>query len=284
MCNKSLLILEKSIDFNIEVLPPRKSDLRTDLQDRLSEGSYTNYWNTENLTFDNIYKIRMIIECKANSNLDVFVDYFINTLNAVKMSESEIDFAKQSASDLVEFSILEYGSFYLRNPESIKIIKLLFQKSTLNLVNYDIVANDDIIKYTPFFKTELPNNVDSHYQLLKIKTEQIDIIDSSHYVFIYNLLSSRSIGYDGLYLDENYPTNFDETVGIPIYETNSDFNSAAFSNYVIENIYHQIYASRDNSKKTITSKNMNTRYQALDYYLPLSDVEKLDSVRIVKKK
>jgi hypothetical protein len=156
LVKKSLLILQESIDFELEVQPPRKSDLRVDLQAGLSEGSYENYWkNTDELEYEDIYKIRFVIECKANSNLDVFIDYFLNTLNSIKMSESEIDFAEKSGSKYYKLVTSGDGNevFYcLRNGQSISYIDALFDFATLNLVNYSLVSNDDIINFTPIFK------------------------------------------------------------------------------------------------------------------------------------
>jgi hypothetical protein len=295
MCKKSLLILDKSIDFNIEVLTPKKSDLRMDLQTTLSEGNYKDYWGnyTKNLSYEDIYKIRMIVECKPNSNLDLFIDYFINTLNAVKMSETEINFARQSGSNLFKLSILNYGDFYFRNPTTLKIIKSLSRSSTLNLVNYKVISNKNILNYSPLNSQEIILNQDENYELLKAKRSSIDIIDSSRYVLIHKFLNERTIRIGGSSLDLNYPFDFNEIkrncygippcYGISLYRTNSGLIDR-YGEVTRELIYHFILMNDPKpSIATENLNNMNLRYQVLDYYLPLSDVEKLDSIRIIRK-
>ena len=292
MARKSLMILGNSIDFKLEVIPPKKSDLRMDLQQLLSEGNYYNYWkNTNQLSYDEIYKIRLIVECQSNTNLDVFIDYFISTLEAVKMSESEIDFAKQSGTKC--YKLTRYNGenpyYYLRNYESVRIIYTLFERATLNLVNYDIVSNDNIINYTPFYKKGIDEDVNKHYERLGNKNfnneRDIQILDSCHYVFLHGLLSKRKVSA-GSELEKNYPSNLYEAVGrdrdsygFQFYKTDSDWFWG--QNQVI---YHSaLYSSRLGTfKSTPCKNNMNIRYQVFDYYMPLKEVEKLESIKIIK--
>jgi len=290
MARKSLIILGNSIDFKLEVIPPKKSDLRMDLQQLLSEGRYSDYWeNTNQLSFDEIYKIRLIVECQSNSNLDVFIDYFMSTLEAVKMSESEIDFAKQSGSKYYKLTRYngENPNYYLRNYESVKIIYSLFERATLNLVNYDIVSNNNLINYTPFYKKGIDEDVSKHYERLGNKNfnheRDIQILDSCHYVFLHGLLSERKVSA-GSELGKNYPSDLygaggSDGYGFQIYKTDSDWFWGQK-----QEIYHSaLYSSRLGTFKSMPCKNnMNIRYQVFDYYLPLSDVEKLDSIKIIK--
>jgi len=290
MARKSLKILENSIDFKLEVIPPKKSDLRIELQNTLREGSYSDYWkNTDQLSFSEIYKIRLIVECQPNKNLDVFIDYFISTLAAVKMSESEIDFAKQSGSEyykLINFpdSNSEKSDFYLRNFESVRIISSLFERSTLNLVNYDIVSNNNLINYTPFYKKGITEEVSKHYARLENLTtnhKNIQILDSNHYFFLHGLLPLRRNYNNGVILMTNYPSDFGKNAygdyTFKLYKTDSDDISSLY--YNVKEIMHSYY---DGKKITPFKNNANLRYQIFDYYLPLSDVEKLDSIKIIK--
>ena len=282
MAKKSLLILQESIDFNLEVQPPRKSDLRVELQAGLSEGSYDDYWkNTGELKYDNIYKIRFVIECRPNSNLDVFIDYFLNTLNSIKMSDSEIDFAEKSGSKF--YKLIQYENenevFYsLRNSKSISLIDALFKSATLNLVNYDIISNDDIIHYTPIFKKGLVQDGDQNYKLITERSydRDIQILDSSHYVFIHGYLNERKI--NTIQMAINYPSDisgpYNREYGIQLKRVKSDTWLA--SNGVISHSYLRFQGE----KYTPTSEHMNVRYQVIDYFLPLSDVEKLVSIKV----
>ncbi|MDP3358138.1 MAG: hypothetical protein Q8S41_02205 [Lutibacter sp.] len=288
MARKSLKILENSIDFKLEVIPPKKSDLRIVLQNTKFEGRYSDFWkNTDQLSFNEIYMIRLIVECQPNTNLDVFIDYFISTLAAVKMSESEIDFAKQSGSEyykLINFSSKsEESYFYLRNFESVRIISSLFERSTLNLVNYDIVSNDNLLNYTPFYKKGIDEEVSKHYAMLKKLTENIQILDSNHYVFPHGLLPERDFN-NGRSLMTNYPSDFygegDSDYRFYLLKTDSDFSGFYYNGDVI---YHRTFKGTYGEYKITPAKNnTNLRYQIFDYYLPLSDVEKLDSIKIIK--
>ena len=282
MARKSLIILDNSIDFKLDVVPPLKSDIRVDLQRMLSEGSYSQYWkNTNELLSEEIYKIRFTVECRPNSNLDVFIDYFINTVEAVKMSESEVEFAKQSGSKYFELVTLN-GSVYLRNFESIRIMYSLFERTTLSLLNYDIVSNEDIINYTPFYNKNLVEDVNKHYQHLKANYFYQGNLQI-HYVFIHGLLTKRKIS-NQYYLDINYPSDLSELERngrylVNLYRTDYDGGSINGSIY-----FETLFSGRMQIPyKTIPSKNnMNVRYQVFDYYLPLSEVEKLDTIKILK--
>lgn len=289
MSKKSLLILQESIDFNLEIEPPIKSDLREELQAGLYEGSYEDYWkNTRIINCDNMYRIRFTVECRPNSNLDVFIDYFINTLNSIKMSDSEIDFARKSGTKF--FELKHYNgsgeSFYLRNKRSVDLIAALFQASTLNLVNYDIISNDDILKFTPIFKNGSITYSDENYDLLRNKNfnyeKDIEILDSNHYFFLHGFLNTRKIA--GQYeMHRNYPSDLYEDVwGAYGFQLNKGISDSPLtlssSDRVIS--HYCLYFDGPGNKVTPIKDHMNVRYQVIDYFLPLSDVERLNTIEI----
>ncbi len=308
MVRKSLEILENSIDFTVEVKPPRKSDIRLDLQSYLSEGGYSDYWpNTNELSFNDIYKLRMTVECRPNSNLDVFIDYFLNTLSAIKMSDSEVDFTKQSGSEFYKITLYsKFGpnSLYLRNKKSLRLINFLFEHATLNLFNYDIVSDNKVINYTPFFKNSIndwtsSSSSEQNLLLLRNLPSQVDrkiqIIDSNHYVFVHGLLSKREMTY-GIDINKHYPADYlreyylyppnrvpdisSEHYNIKLFNTTV---SGAQQEYCREQFIYFSPIFNGEHFKTVSSKNnMNLRLQVFDIYLPLSDVEKLNEISIVK--
>lgn len=287
MARKSLIILNNSLDYKLDVLTPIKSDIRSDLSHGRSY--YQDWKNTGKLTFDEIYKIRLVVESRPNSNLDVFIDYFISTLEAVKMSQAEIEFAKQSGSEYYRLtqSNSDNTEYYLRNYESVSIIYSLFSIATLNLVNYDIVSNDNVINYTPIFKIGISEDINSHYKKFmdnyRSHDSDIQIIDSCHYVFVHGLLNERKVlGYHRN-LGLNYPTDLERNGSndyeFQLFKTYSDWNLRQNSEIYFETSHID---ESIRFKTTPCINNMNLRYQVLDYYMPLSEVEKLDTIKIIK--
>jgi hypothetical protein len=305
LIRNSAKILSKSIDYKIELIPPKKSDLRVDLQSQLREGMYTDYWkNTEKLSFNEMYKIRMIVEAKPNSNLDVFIDYFMKTLSDIKMSDSEIDFAKQSGNEYYPLNIHMNGNsvYCFRNKQSLELIKYLFAYTTMNTLNYDIVSNDSIINYTPFFKKNINvKNVPENYSLFMNNIDEsiVDVIDSSHYVLVNGFLSYRQLSCSLRPIDEfGYPTqlNFNDrskTYQIYLFKTNVEMINMksyldTYSSYSCDQIIYRAGGADATGDKTaykvLPVNNINVRFQVLDYYLPLIDVEKLNEVKVFPHK
>jgi hypothetical protein len=278
-------ILEHSIDYNLVIDAPKKSDIRNDLQGYLSEGHYANYWpRADSLIVDNIYKIKLTVECKPNSNLDVFIDYFLNTLNTIKMSDSEIDFAKTSGTEYFTLRHSTTGSqetICLRSKGSVKLLEQLFDEATLNLLNYKVVSNDEIVNFSPINQSISSETSSSILAYLTTEDEDMDIhvIDSNHYALTLGLLNSRKVDYDRE-LDKKYPSNLEEYYGVysfNLYKTDSD---ALYTRD--HQIYHfTSYFSRD-TKLSPTKGYMNVRYQVIDYYMPLKDVQRLQEIKVVK--
>ena len=290
MVRKCIKILEKSIDYEMEVIPPKKSDLRKEIEDLRHKG-YT--FESNKLAYNEIYKIRAIVEIRPNSNLDIFIDYFLSTLTAIKMSETEIDFAKQSGSNYYHLflNIPENDitfepnktTFYLRNIESIKIINRLFEVSNLNLFNYDIISDNKIINYTPLFKKDsiqMQNYNYNYKKLQKLGEYEIQINDSNHYIFIYNynLFGDRIMSANNLKLNNDYPSSIDiisdQEYSMSLYKTYSSYPWSPGSSIQYNIIPGDKYRS--------AGGNMNVRFQVLDFYLPLSDVERLNTMKIIK--
>ena len=278
MAKKSLKILKKSINYIVEVVPPKKSDIRIELQRSLNEGSYSDYYDTDDLLFNEIYKIRMIIECRPNSNYELFLDYFTNTLEAIKMSISEIEFAKQSGSDLFEFSI--YGDYsktiYLRNKKSIAILELMVEMSTLNLLNYKILSDQGIINYSPTIKIDSTLSGNDIYSLYRGSFGKIDRVDSNHYSILVDCKREIRNREQTFYFPSDLSANSYGNYGIGLYKNNSENLRCQYCN----EIYY--WANSLNYMKVLPMKNnMNVRYQVLDFYLPLKDVEKLNNINIL---
>lgn len=305
LVEQSLIILENSLNREIEIKPPILSDLRNDLQSQLNEGDYESYWNTNGLKFTNIYKLRMIVRSYPNKNLDIFIEHFRKTLESIKMSQSEIEFAKQSGIKIYPIQLFfgkeDYSSEYwepdtfsLRNLESIKLLHYLFENSTLNLINYKIVANDNIINYTPFFN--INNDTNKIEVLFNSKSANLlQLIDSSHYVLLKSgFLGSREVdqGSHGMKLDANYPCNLDTTYKaiwmndgyyqLFLYKTTST-RPTKQGVYYGRKIRHK-FGYRDYSLdiETDIKSKLNDRYQMIDFYLPLSDIEMLNDIKIIQ--
>jgi hypothetical protein len=87
-------------------------------------------------------------------------------------------------------------------------------------------------------------------------------------------------------MDINYPSDlykrYEGVYGFRLHKVNSD----AYSHLDDPRIFHDYLFFSYNSGEvriTPTSEHMNVRYQVIDYYLPLSDVEKLVSLKIYRK-
>jgi hypothetical protein len=293
----SINILKKSINYKLELMPPKKSDIRSDLQSSLSEGSYSDYWkNVDNLYFNDIYKIRMIIEASPNSNLDVFIDYFMKTISAIKMSNSEIEFAKQSGIEYYTIQLYMNGNheICLRNYESLQILSYLFTYSTISILKYNLLSNDSIINYTPFLKNELlSKDINKIFTLFSdnLHERKVDIIDSSHYVLINGLLTEMRIFCEGKKLPLNYPSSIEYNTrysryDINFFKTNTTDFKLFFENRFNYQTCNDVRFSIENSFggediKNLTLKELNVRYQILDFYMPLNDVEKLKDIKVV---
>lgn len=81
-------------------------------------------------------------------------------------------------------------------------------------------------------------------------------------------------------MDKNYPSDmsgpYNREYGIQLNRVKSDASYA--KNGVIYHSY--LYFRFSGEKYTPTSEHMNVRYQVIDYYMPLSDVEKLVSIKV----
>jgi hypothetical protein len=304
LIKNSSKILSKSIDYKIELIPPKKSDLRVDLQSRLSEGDYANYWdNTEKLSYNEMYKIRMIVESKPNLNLDVFIDYFMKTLSDIKMSNSEIDFAKQSGNEYYTLNIYMNGNseYCLRNSESFKLLNYLFAYTTMNTLSYDIITNDSMINYTPFFKKNVDvGNVSENYSVFmkNLNEAKLDILDSSHYILVNGFLSEREFSCIPALIDMyGYPAQLEfdqryDRYNINLFKTNLPGMTGYFKNKNITRECNQIIYRAEYSRsageqlafKVLPIDDINVRFTVLDFYLPLIDIEKLNEVKVFPHK
>lgn len=286
---KGWQILNTSIDYSLEVVPPRKSNIQIDLQNLLNEGGYMDYYpQAENLNSTDIYKIRCIVECKPNSNLDIFIDYFLGTLNSIKMSPSEVEFAKTSGTEIYgiwnstgrenQWANSE-DAIYLRSIKSLSYINHLFEVATLNLVNYNIVSNDSILSYNPLSKFgHIKKNSELYRAVANLsKEEQLSIIDKDH--FILTLGFHRRELPLGQGLAFKYPSDFKEKFGF--YYFNLYKRDYLIPNGYGGRIYHFNGWAWDSFKETNTG--MNVRYHVVDFYLPLADVERIKNVEISRR-
>lgn len=277
MARKGLKMLEKSIDYKLEVSLPKKSDIRLDVKSYFYQSNYPYDIDKiiNHLSFNDIFKLRITVECRPNNNLDVFIDYFLKTLSAIEMSDSEIEFAKQSGIECYKID-----SFYLRNLESIRLIDTLFEKSTLFLVNYDIISNNEIINYTPFFKKGRKKNQNSDYEILTYpffrSEKHIQVIDTNYYVFIHELLGTRKLN-NGYELEKKYPTN----TSLKFFKTDSYLPFINGGGSKID-FFFLMHPGGESDKSLDSKDNMNVRFQVLDFYIPLSNVKKLENINIIK--
>ena len=293
---KGWQILKTSIDYSMDVIPPRKSNIQEDLQNVLKEGRNMDYSpQAENLNSTDIYKIRCIIECKPNSNLDIFIDYFLGTLNSIKMSPSEVEFAKTSGTKIYgiwnstgrenEWANSE-DVIYFRSIKSLSYINYLFELATLSLVNYDIVSNDSILSYNPLSKFgHIKNNSERYRAVANLSTEdQLSIIDKDHFILTLGFHRRESPLGHGLAF--KYPSDL-EYMNEYYEEKNGFYYFNLYKrDYLIPNgyggrIYHFNGWARDSFKETNTG--MNVRYHIVDFYLPLADVERIKNVEISRR-
>lgn len=271
-------ILGNSIDYNISIDPPKKSDLREDLQVLREDATYSKSWyKFDSLIVENIYKIRFIIECKPNSNLDVFIDYFLNTLNTIKMSYSEIDFATTSGTQYFKLrNNLTKEIICLRSKESVKLLEQLFDDATLYLVNYKVVSNEGIVDFSPIKSLSF-----KYFR----SWNHLHVIDPDHYVLTRGLLNERRVGDDKL--DVKYPSDLKELNGqyiFNLYKTDSDspYTNERFIWHSLVNIYGWMREGQNVNKFTAIKGFMNVRYQVIDYFLPLKDIERLEEIKVIK--
>ena len=288
LARKSIRILEESMDFNLEIVPPKKSNLRAELT---SIGLKGHFKNIDQVNCDNSYKIRFIIEARPNANLDVFIDYFLGTMNAIKMTDSEIDFAEKSGLEYYKLNCYTDSkmSFCLRNIESISYLNSLFCFSTLTLVNYDIISNDGIIRFTPIFKEEKIRYDEESYNILSGNgvngTVPIQILDSSHYVLMHGYMNKRNLGgtreMDTHYPSDFYRNDYDGSYTIILHKVSSNGNFMYPNTQpFISHDYLYPQSGYAEKKTTPLKDHINVRYQVIDYFLPLSDVEKLASIKV----
>jgi hypothetical protein len=171
------------------------------------------------------------------------------------------------------------------------------------LFNYDIVSDNKVINYTPFFKNSIndwTSSSSAKQNLLLLDNlryyvdGKIQIIDSNHYVFVHGLLSNRAVSGD-IDINKHYPADYlREYSRIPLH-MRPDISSEQFSIrlYKTDSEAPQVYGREQfiyyspifNGERLgpVSSKNnMNLRLQVFDIYLPLSDVEKLNEISIVK--
>ena len=287
---KGWQILKTSTDYSLEIVPPRKSNIQIDLQNLLHEGGYMDYYpQAENLNSTDIYRIRCIVECKPNSNLDIFIDYFLGTLNSIKMSPSEVEFAKTSGTQIYgiwnstgrenEWADLADSErmYYLRSVKSLWYINYLFEVATLGLLNYDIVSNDSILSYNPLSKFRHIKDNSELYRAVAIlsEDEQLSIIDKDHFILTLGF-HRRQLGA-GRDLAFKYPTDFEEINGLHYFNLYKRDHLIPINRYG-HGIYHFNGWAWDSFKETRTS--MNERYHVVDFYLPVADVERIKNVEV----
>lgn len=290
---KGFQILKTSIDYSLEVIPPRKSNIQVDLQNLLNEGGYMDYYpQAESLNSKDIYKIRCIVECKSNSNLDIFIDYFLGTLNSIKMSPSEVEFAKNSGTKIYgiwnstgrenQWADLADSEkmYYLRSVKSLSYINYLFEMATLSLLNYDIVSNDSILSYNPLDKFgHIENYSELYSEVANWSTDkQLSIIDNDHFILTLGF-HRRQLGA-GRDLAFNYPTDFEEINDLHYFSLYKRDHMIPINSYG-HGILHYNGWAWDSFKETRTG--MNTRYHVVDFYLPLADVERIKNVKVNRR-
>jgi hypothetical protein len=186
------------------------------------------------------------------------------------------------------------SEYCFRNKESLELIRYLFAYTTMNTLNYDIVSNDSIINYTPFFKKHVNvKNIPDNYILFmeKLNELKVDELDSTHYILVNGLLSERRFSCIPRAIDMyGYPAQLEydmryERYNINLFKTNLPAMKGYLENINITDCNQIIYnAEYSNFDKVLPIDDINIRFQVLDFYLPLTDVEKLNDVKVFPHK
>jgi|688.fasta_scaffold27382_3 hypothetical protein len=126
-----------------------------------------------------------------------------------------------------------------------------------------------------------------------LNKSKVDVLDSTHYILVNGLLSERRFscipaaaidmyGYPAqLEYDERY-----KRYSINLFKTNLPAMTGYFKNRNITLNCNQIIydAEYSNFDKVLPIDDINIRFQVLDFYLPLTDVEKLNDVKVFPHK
>lgn len=140
LCQKSYELLLNSLDFRIEASEPKslfgnkeKYKIYNYKYD-LKNGCYVKQFEEKD------YFIDFTINVKSNNNLKLFYDNFNKTIISLSMSQSEINNYK--SINKPHFAIRIYDKdYYLRNPESVNILRIFFTKMQLIPSFFEITSN-----------------------------------------------------------------------------------------------------------------------------------------------
>lgn len=311
LCNVSSEILSQSVDYKLEIGEPSKANIIDDIiggsmnrkKERINEEAPL----LVNFNDSNQYKIRVIVENKANKNLDLFIDFFNKTLQSIKMSPSEVEFAKTSNLKYSVFNLsinkersVQNIEIYLRSKTSHELInKCMFFWNNI-LFHYKIYSDNNFINFSLldyekykdlYVNPSYPNSYGCVLDLAQelyikqdffVNIRSIIPVVNDYYVYWYpdrkllkeymaypynqeNLILQNE--YDLFYTDFEYISTRPEYVKFP-FEF-SFWNSLESTNTL------------GNEFKMINIQfNWNTRYQVYDFYLPLSELEKINEIKV----
>jgi hypothetical protein len=267
---QSLEILKNSVDFKLEIASPQMSNIQQEYDNLFREGGWRTYYPIlGDLSIKNIYKIQLLVECRANGNLDVFIDYFNKTLNSIQLNKTDIEFAHSAGIKIYPLNLKTSSELiYLRSDSSLKIIEELLDNANQFVFNYSITSNDNLVNFKPSdFKITFPKSGPPRCQSLKI-------YDSCHYISFGCIEDIRhSVDNYDYYVDSRFPAIMDHDVQgvnvIKLYKTSQGFGE----------IWHYNRGSKK-YKKFPAKNNINVRYHTYDVYMQLNEIEKLVEIKV----
>jgi hypothetical protein len=164
------------------------------------------------------YDISLAVKIKLNSNFNLFIDYFQNSLLSLSMSKNEIDSylkINKPYDVILLTNVNGYDKIYLRNPESITLVNQLKTSIRKIIFNFEIDNNVDKI-------SNLDNN---KYNVIVGDIFRIYIeIYGDRYKFP-SLFFNTSYSNESSGKLENISTN---SYFNGIYETNKSFRNSRF--------------------------------------------------------
>ena len=128
-------ILSKSLNYLIELGEPHKATYRVNFK----------------IIKDGYYYVPIKIITSTNENYEKFIEYFVNTINSIKMNETEIDNYKKIGKRVYTLKMhnpynYQIQSLSFRSAKSAIALQNLFIKSNRYIHDFNVLNNIDTIK------------------------------------------------------------------------------------------------------------------------------------------
>ena len=217
LCQKSFELLLNSLDFRIEASQPqslfsnKEKNIIYNYKYDLKNGCYVKQFEEKD------YFIDFTINVKSNNNLKLFYDNFNKTIISLSMSQSEINNYKSINKPHFAIRIYE-KDYYLRNPESVNILRVFFTKMQLIPSFFEITSN--VETYNNLLVNKWLNPIHNSNSFLNF--------DERYYDNYYDYFKTTDYSDDATYvskIDNKFPIfndifNFDYQIE---FEKNEDY-------------------------------------------------------------